>query len=94
MTKPRRHVVAGPADPGPQVDPYRPTNRRRRVLIGLLAVATASTVMWLVLEKPGAPPPRPRVEPAPCAPGQTEGCVGGKAHVIVVPAAASSTPAR
>ncbi len=88
---------------GPAVDAWQPTSRRRRLLIALLAVATASTVMWMVLEKPGAPP-RPNVparSPSPgpaqaaaCAPGQTEGCIGGKTQVIVVPATASSSPAR
>jgi hypothetical protein len=92
MTKPRDVDREGE---GPQVDEYRPTHLRRRVLIGLLAIATASIVMWMVLEKPGAPPPRAHARPMPCAPGQTEGCVGGMTRVIVVPpAAAASSGAR
>lgn len=70
---------------------YRPLNRRRRLLIVLLAVATAVTVVMLLLDPPGGVQ-RKRAVPQPCAPGQTEQCVGGRADVIVTPPA--STAAR
>lgn len=87
-----------PNQPEPQVDPYRPTSRRRRVLIGLLAVATAATLVWTMLERVGAPPVQrvlPEDRPR-CAEGQTEGCVGGRAQVLVLPAPAppASAPTR
>lgn len=85
-----------PQQPEPQVDPYRPTSARRRVLIAVLAVATATTLIWMMLERVGAPPvqrvlpdDRPR-----CAAGQTEGCVGGRAEVLVLPAPASAAAPR
>ncbi len=65
---------------------YEPLSRRRKLLILLLAVATAVTVVMLLLDPPGGVQ-RKRHLPQPCAPGQTEGCVGGKAEVIVAPAA-------
>lgn len=85
-----------PNQPEPQVDDYRPTSGRRRLLIALLAVATATTLIWMMLERVGAPPVRrvlPEDKPR-CAEGQTEGCVGGRAEVLVVPGPASAaTPA-
>lgn len=66
---------------------YRPVSRRRRVLIALLAVSTAVVVLWLMLQpqlramRAGAE--RRAAPPQPCAPGQTEGCVGGTMGVIV-----------
>lgn len=83
-----------PNQPEPQVDDYRPTSGRRRLLIALLAVATATTLMWMMLERVGAPPVQrvlPEDRPR-CAEGQTEGCVGGRAEVLVVPVPASSSP--
>jgi hypothetical protein len=65
---------------------------RRRVLI-VLAVATAATIVWLLLNRPGDPKrdmPRVVRERAPCATAQSRDCVGGKADVIVVPASAAS----
>jgi hypothetical protein len=76
-------------------DDYRPVNNRRRLLIALLAVATALTVVWSLLERPGGVQWKPR-PPAPdkarCAEGQTADCVGGKADVIMLPAPAASAP--
>lgn len=69
--------------PPPAMPAFRPLSRWRRLLLVLLAVAMALTVMWSVLERPGAPPPPPRAEPGRCAPGQIDGCVGGRAAVIV-----------
>lgn len=62
----------------PRSERYRPLPVRRRLLIVLLAVATALTVAWLLLERPGAPP-----LPKPAAGGVQ---VGGKSEVFVVPA--------
>ena len=65
---------------------YRPVSPRRRLLIVLLAVAMAVTVMWLLLERPGAVfPPRPSAAPpGPCADGRGTGCVGGVTQVLRV----------
>lgn len=84
----------------PEVDRYRPLTGRRRLLILLLAVTTALTVMYSVLERPGAPEIHrvPAPEPARCA-GEDTRCVGGRADIIPAPAspspasaAAASTP--
>ena len=74
--------------------PYRPINRRRRVLIALLAVATAAFVVWAMTRKSGlvrnaALHP---ADVAACTKGQTAACVGSMTSVIVapVPSAASA----
>jgi len=70
---------------------------RRRVLIAVLAVATATTLIMMMLERTGAPEiPRPPAAagPAPCAEGQLSGCLGGKADVILVPAASGAAAAK
>lgn len=77
---------------------YRPFTWRRRLMLFLLAVATAVTIVLTLLDPLGgvkrhAPPPPP--EPARCATGQTMDCLGGMATVIVVPSAGSaSRPTR
>jgi len=72
------------------------TPLRRRLLIAGLAVTTAVTLILMMLERVGAPPlPRPpsTQEQVGCAAGQSTGCVGGKADVILLPARpAASTP--
>jgi hypothetical protein len=76
-------------------DAYRPLSGRRRLLIVVLALATAATIVLSVLGTPGGakgprpPPAPPAPEPAACAPGQSIGCLGGKADVIVPPASAA-----
>ena len=73
---------------------YRPLSLRRRLLVAVLAVATAVTLIMMMLERTGAPEiPRPPAVagPAACAAGQLSGCVGGKADVIFVPAAAAAS---
>lgn len=60
---------------------------RRRLLIVGLAIATAFTVVQLLLDPPGGVkrrPPPPPADAARCEPGQTRGCVGGQADLIVV----------
>jgi len=75
---------------------YRPISGRRRLLIVALAVATAVALISTLLDPPGGVP-RPRTAPgagipsaattppAPCAPGQENACVGGKAEVLQPP---------
>lgn len=70
-------------------DEFPATPWRRRLLIAALAVATAVTLILMMLERVGAPPlPRPPPVPdaARCAEGQDSGCLGGRAEVILVPA--------
>jgi len=75
-----------------EVDEYRPLSRRRRLLIALLAIATATAVVLTLVAPPGGSKgPRPAVGGAVCASGQTSQCVGGKADVIVVSPAPAST---
>lgn len=80
--------------PEPPVDSYQPIPRRRRWLILVLAITTALTIVWMMLERVGAPPLKRVATPdaaPPCAVGQTTGCVGGTASVIMVaPASAAS----
>jgi hypothetical protein len=81
---------------------FRPTTPRQRLAILAAAIGTTLLIGGAMLAPhvdylraklarapapPVAPPP-----PAPCAPGQTEGCVGGTMGVIVVspPAAPAS----
>lgn len=78
---------------------YPRPSGRRRLLVALLAVSTAVTVMYLVLEKPGGPkaPPRAAAGPAVCTAGQTSGCVGGLAQVLPaapLPAASANSARR
>jgi hypothetical protein len=80
-------------------DDYRPLNWRRRLLIVLLALGTASTVLLYMLGRrgeieggrphPGAGPALP-ADVARCKPGQTEGCVGGMATLIIAPAGSAA----
>lgn len=70
-------------------DEFPATPLRRRLFIAGLAVATAVTLILMMLERVGAPPlqrPPPAPDAVRCAPGQVSGCLGGKADVILVPA--------
>lgn len=79
---------------------FRPTStRQRRIIIGVTVVVFV--VMWILLVwEPGFNPATryphlnepPRDQPA-CAPGQTTGCVGGQANVMLLPAASSPASA-
>jgi len=72
------------------------TPLRRRLLVAALAVATAVTLILMMLERVGAPAlPRPPAPPgpAPCAEGQLTGCLGGKAEIFLVPTAPPSAGA-
>lgn len=82
---------------------YRPVSRRRRLLIGLLALATAAVVLLYILDRRDAIHRHPLLLKLPadvsaCQGGKTTGCVGGMATVIIAPArpaapAASTPPA-
>jgi len=77
--------------PEPQVERYRPITARRRVLIALLAVATAAFVTWAMTRKSGLvreAAKHPADVPA-CAASQAEGCAGGLTTVIAPAAPAS-----
>ncbi len=71
---------------------YPAPTARRRLLVLLLAVATAMTIGWLMLYRPGgvkpSGPPLP-ADAARCQAGQQDGCVGGRALVISPPASAA-----
>ena len=78
----------------PEVDRYKPLSGRRRLWVVLLAIGTAVTLMYSLLERPGAPVIH-RIaapEPARCA-GEDTGCVGGRADVILTPAVPASAAA-
>ena len=69
-------------------DDFPATPLRRRLLIAGLAVATAVTLILMMLERVGAPPlpqPPPAPDAARCAEGQDRGCLGPAAEVILVP---------
>jgi hypothetical protein len=72
---------------------YRPVSKRRRLLIVLLALATAAVVLLQILGRRDAIHSHPLLLPLPadvsaCKDGKTTGCVGGMATVIVTPAPA------
>jgi hypothetical protein len=74
-------------------DEYPPMSLRRRALILLLAVVTAVTIVLMLLYRPGDPKRdairAAREKAAAAVTGPASG-VGGKAEVILLPAAASS----
>lgn len=74
-------------------DPYRPISWRRRLLIVVLAVATAAFVTYSMTRKSGIVRNAVQhpADVAACAPGQTEGCVGSMTAVIVTPAAPAAS---
>jgi hypothetical protein len=75
-------------------DRYRPTPRRQRLIIVAVTVATVVTLWMVLLLRPGWHV-RTFPDAAKCAKGQTTGCVGGKADVMLIPAtpAVSASPA-
>ena len=78
-------------------DRYQPLTVKVRVLVVVLALATAATVLLSIIYRPGSPPPPPRAvapDAARCAVGQTTDCVGGMAAVIALPAGAAPAKAR
>jgi hypothetical protein len=76
-------------------DEYLAPSWRKRALILLLAVCTALGIVYVLLIPPTPVPlaaPQLPADVARCAPGQTQGCVGGTAGVIVAPRPASTPP--
>lgn len=87
--------MAAPQKPPRDDDfvPYRSMTARRRVLVALLAVATALTVVALLLDPPGATRRQraPRADVPACSASATANCVGGATAVIAPrPASAAS----
>jgi uncharacterized protein (DUF983 family) len=79
--------------PQMKVDKYRPASVRRRVLFAVGAVVVAWTVIPYMVRHWGIGRHLQAVLPAVvpvCAAGQTDGCVGGRVGVIVMPAPAAS----
>lgn len=75
-------------------DRYRPTSWRLRLKIMAATVATV-LLLWLALiYRPGGH--YDWYTPKPCKAGQTQGCIGGQANVMLLPAthAASAAPAK
>jgi hypothetical protein len=82
--------------PQMKVDKYRPASVRRRLLFAVGAVVVAWTVIPYMVRHWGIGRHLPALAPAVvpvCANGQTEGCVGGRVGVIVMPAAGPSNAA-
>jgi hypothetical protein len=74
---------------------YQPTSRRQRLKIVAVTVATVVILWMLLLFRPGGHPRTyPQSTPVPCSPGQAIGCVGGRADVSLISAAASAEPGR
>ena len=76
-----------------QVERYRPVSTLRRVLIVLLAVVTAGSLLMYMLGRRGEIVRTGQTlqgEVAACKNGQSEGCVGGLATVIIAPPPASA----
>ena len=73
-------------------EPFPATPWRRRLLVLVLALATAATVVLSIVDTPGgAKHKRPPPPDAPlCSAQQSTDCVGGMAGVIVTPAPASA----
>lgn len=67
-------------------DRYRPTSRRQRLIIIAVTVATVVALWMLLLFRPGWHVRKFPDSVKRCEPGQTTGCVGGKADVMLIPA--------
>lgn len=72
-------------------DKFRPTSRRQRLVILAVAVGTVLLLWFLLIWRPGGHyPVYPIAEQPACKPGQTTGCVGGQANVMLIPAQPAS----
>lgn len=67
-------------------DRYRPTSRRQRLIIIAVTVATVVALWMLLLFRPGWHQRKFPDNGKPCEKGQTTGCVGGRADVMLIPA--------
>jgi hypothetical protein len=76
-----------------RVDDLPSPSWRRRLLLVLLALGMGYLVVTTMIDPPGniLRNPPPRVDAPRCLPGQTMGCVGGTALVIVAPPAAAAS---
>lgn len=72
-------------------DRYRPTSRRQRLIIIAVTVATVVGLWMLLLFRPGWHARKFPDSVKRCEPGQTTGCVGGKADVMLIPAEPAAT---
>ncbi len=76
------------------VSDFEPVTRRQRLVIVAVAVVTVVVLWLLLLYRPGGhprvfPPSPPASSSLPCPPGQSSGCVGGQADVLLLPAASA-----
>jgi hypothetical protein len=72
----------------PMPDEYRPTSRRQHLVIVAVTVATVVGLWLLLLYRPGG---HPRTyAPTACAAGQSRGCIGGQADVVLLSASAAA----
>jgi hypothetical protein len=73
---------------------YPALPQRRRVLVALLAVATAAAIVWLLTYRPGDPKQDAlqavQAARAASAAAERASAVGGKADVLLLPAPASA----
>ena len=79
------------------VERYRPTSMRRRVLIVLLALATAVSLLLYMVGRRGdiiRGNETWLVDVPTCKNGKTEGCVGGTVTVIALPPPAAAASAN
>lgn len=101
----KRHKAPPRASPRPgevpaldaAVSDFRPVSRGQRRWIIVVSLATAIGLWLLLLYRPGGHPrvipPAPAASATlPCPPGQTSGCVGGKAEVMLLPVQPASAP--
>lgn len=102
MAAPRPPAKPAPDAPGGrEPDAYRPTTRRRQLLLAVLAVATVVMIAVQMLrphqQLMGAKAARADAARAQaCPPGAasaTPGCPGGRMDVVVLPAAPASPAA-
>ncbi|MBK1614762.1 hypothetical protein CKO44_14910 [Rubrivivax gelatinosus] len=68
----------------PDLPRYRPLSRRRRLLIFALAIATAVTVVSMLIDPPGRPEHPRDAQVRECPTGRGVHCVGGTAQVLLI----------
>jgi hypothetical protein len=78
----------------PDDDQYRPTSRRQRLAIIAVTVLTVTVLWMLLLLRPGAHVRQfPPSKDATCAKGQTSGCPGQQADVMLLAPSAGASGA-
>jgi len=73
-----------PPEVAPELPRFRPIPRRRRLLLVALAIATAITVVSMLLDPPGRPEHPRDAQVRECPTGRGVNCVGGTAQVLLV----------